>query len=74
MIAGLEPASDSALNAYQLCGCEKCRSCRAALALHKECIESRLLASLDIDLQHIIAAWEQLLASIKKAIRTLVNA
>jgi hypothetical protein len=50
-----------------------CEGCRAALALqtgHSNCLE---LASIDADLQRVIAAWHGLPAVIRKAVIALIG-
>jgi hypothetical protein len=58
--AGIEPLFDYDATNSSVCDCENCRQCRAANALHFECFKSHFLASLDIDLQHLIQRWDRL--------------
>ncbi len=58
--AGIEHGDDIIANEDQLCSCEKCQECRAANALHGNCSTGRYLASLDPDLQSLIASWGSL--------------
>lgn len=56
--AGIEPAAEFDATTNGVCDCESCQRCRAANALHSECIKSHVLASLDADLQRVIEAWD----------------
>jgi hypothetical protein len=57
---GIEPSDDFDATDFSLCDCENCQQCRAANALHSECLKSRFLASLDVDLQCLIERWSRL--------------
>ncbi len=71
--AGIEPSDDFDATADGLCDCENCQQCRAANALHGECLKSHLLASFDHDLQFVIAAWERSPETLRKAVATLLG-
>jgi hypothetical protein len=58
--AGIEPSDDFDATSEGPCNCENCQQCRAANALHSECVKRHLLASFDIDLQRLIAVWNLL--------------
>jgi hypothetical protein len=66
--AGIEPSADIYATDNALCNCEYCQQCRAANALHFDCVKSHFLASLDTDLQRVIAGWERLDGTTRHAI------
>ena len=66
--AGIELGDDLAANEEFLCTCEKCQECRAANALRGNCSKGRYLASLDIELQGIILAWDGLDRDVREAL------
>ena len=70
--AGIEPAScaESTLNGD--CACVKCQHPCAAEALHSGGLNCHFLASLDADLQRVIAAWDALPTAIRMAIGILL--
>jgi hypothetical protein len=71
--AGIEPAFDFDAKADVPCDCENCQQCRAANALHLECLRSQCLALLDADLQSVILAWDGLNDTARRAINTYVQ-
>jgi hypothetical protein len=71
--AGIEPSDDFGATDSSVCDCENCQQCRAAYALHLECFKGHLLASLDADLQRVIAAWERLPESIRVAALAIIT-
>jgi len=71
--AGIELGSDSDATDNSLCTCEKCQECRAARALHLDCLKGHFLASLDADLQRLIGIWDQLAVPIRSAILALAD-
>lgn len=71
--AGIEPSCDFDATKSSVCDCENCQQCRAAYALHLKCFKSQFLASLDGDLQWIVAHWEQLDKSTQDAVVALIG-
>ena len=70
---GFEPDADFAATGVLPCGCVICPECRAALALQTGRPEWHELASFDVDLQRVIAAWEGLPEGIRKAVMAVVE-
>jgi hypothetical protein len=70
---GFEPTCNSAANENAACACEKCQEARAALALHPGCLKWLESALNDIDLQHVIAAWDGLPDAIRRAVMALIE-
>jgi hypothetical protein len=71
--AGIEPSADFATSESGVCDCENCQECRAARALHFECFKSQFLASLDADVQRVVAAWNKLGPATRCVINTLCD-
>ena len=71
--AGIEPASYGELTVDGDCGCVECQPPCAARALHSGGLSCQCLASLDPDLQRVIAAWDGLPAVIRKATLALIG-
>jgi hypothetical protein len=71
--AGLEPANEIDATDNCICTCEFCERCRAAVALHSECFKRQFLASLDAELQSIIAAWAGLPIGLRRALLALID-
>jgi hypothetical protein len=71
--AGIEPASDSDASAESLCSCEFCQGYRAARALHSDRSNCLDVASLDHDLQEVIAVWGKLPKRIRATIMALAE-
>jgi len=69
---GFEPAGDFTTSGILPCGCVIYEECRAARALHADCPGCLGLASLDTDLQRVIAAWGGLPVAIRAAITALI--
>jgi hypothetical protein len=70
---GFEPTLESAATDDCDGGCEKCLSVHAAMALHCESSNCLSLASIDADLQEVIAAWDGLPEAIRKAVMALIG-
>jgi hypothetical protein len=70
---GFEPASGFDTTGNLPCGCVICDECRAALALHPEFLKWLALALHDADLQAVLAKWDTLPGSIRKAMMALLN-
>jgi hypothetical protein len=66
--AGVEPGSQTDVTPDNECTCESCQGWRAALALQSGRSDCHALASLDADLQRVIAAWDELPSHIRKTI------
>jgi hypothetical protein len=66
--AGIEPSFDFDATDSAVYDRDNCQQCRTAYALPFECFKSRLLASLDADLQHVIASWNGLRETTRRAI------
>jgi hypothetical protein len=71
--AGMEPASCSNLTDNACYVCENCQHPSAARALHSGGLNCHFLASLDADLQRVIAEWENLPAAIRRATLALIG-
>lgn len=71
--AGIEPCNDFGATSDSLCDCENCRQCRAANALHLECLKRPWLASVDTDLQRLLGNWDNLSHAVRIAIGNLVD-
>jgi hypothetical protein len=72
-VAGIEPASCAESTVNCDCGCVKCLPPSAARALHPGGLNCHFLASLDADLQRVIAAWDHLPVAIRKATLALIG-
>lgn len=70
---GIEPPLDSDATNNQPCGCEFCTDPCAANALHSCGSNCQFMATIDADLQSVIAAWERLPEAIRRAITGLVH-
>jgi hypothetical protein len=70
---GIEPAVDFDATGKLPCGCVICDECRAAMALQSGRTEWLEWASLDADLQRVIASWTQLPPAIRVAIAAIVQ-
>jgi hypothetical protein len=70
---GFEPTLDNAITTESRSSCENCLSVHAALALHGGSSNCLSLASIDADLNEVLAAWEQLPQAIRAAIMALVG-
>ena len=71
--AGLEPTEDLDTTAVAAYGCVICPRCRAARALQTGHLGWLDLASLDGDLQRVIAAWGGLPSAIREVLLALVG-
>jgi hypothetical protein len=71
--AGIEPESNLTATGELPCGCVICKECLAANALYGPCSDCHWMASLDADLQRVVAAWNRLSAAIKTAIVFLIK-
>jgi len=71
--AGIEPASCCESSADCGCGCGKCDHPAAAPALRPGGLNCHFLASLDANLQSIIAAWDELPRAIRRAMLALIG-
>ena len=71
--AGIEPASPAESTVNRDCGSVKCHHPCAARALHSGRLNCPYLASLDADLQRVIAAWDGLPDAIRKAVLALIG-
>jgi hypothetical protein len=73
MSPGIEPAfcAESSLDCD--CGCDKCEHPRAARALHPGGLNCHRVASLDADLQRVVAAWYGLPEAIRTATMALFD-
>jgi hypothetical protein len=67
MATGIEPASCGESTVNGDCGCVECQPPCAARALHSGGLNCQCLASLDPDLQRVIAAWDELPPAIRKS-------
>jgi hypothetical protein len=56
--AGIEPSDDFDATGSSICNCENC--------------QGHFLASLDADLQRVMAAWERLPKAMRKAVLAIV--
>jgi hypothetical protein len=65
-VAGIEPASCAEPTLNCLCACVKCQHPCAARALHSGGLNCQFMASLDAELQRVIAAWDGLPVAILK--------
>ena len=70
---GIEPASCANLTESACSLCENCQQARAARALHSGGPNCHFVASLDADLRAVIAAWDALPVSIRKAAIALIE-
>jgi hypothetical protein len=66
--ARTELGDDFAANEEYLRTCDKCQECRAANALHENGSTGRYLASLDIEMQGTILAWDRLDRDVREAL------
>ena len=69
---GVEPNLNSDATADGDCVCANCPKCRAANALQDGRFDCPVLASLGIDLQRVVGAWDGLPTHIRKTILALV--
>jgi hypothetical protein len=70
---GLEPAIDFNTNVDAACNCDKCDQCGAVNALQTNSAVGLCMASIDADLQLVIAEWEEAPQAIRRAILALLN-
>jgi hypothetical protein len=70
---GVEPNLNSDTTADNVCACVNCPACCAANALQGGRPDCPALASLDVDLQRVVGAWEGLPTHIRKTILALVG-
>jgi hypothetical protein len=70
---GIEPASCAESTVDCNRGCANCHPPSAARALHSGGLNCHFLASLDADLQRVIAAWNGLEEPIRKVIRAVID-
>ena len=70
---GFESTSDFDATGKLPCGCVICEQCRAANALHCESFNCLSLASIDTNLQEVIAAWDGLPEAIRRAVMALIG-
>ena len=71
---GFEPVSDFDATSTGACACEFCQGYRAAQALHSGRSNRLDVASLDPDLQRVIAGWDAQPEAIRQEIGALVGA
>jgi hypothetical protein len=71
--AGIEPVGGFDETDNCDCGCDFCRGFRAARALHSWRPEWLELASLDADLQRLVAAWGALSKAMRAAVMALIG-
>ena len=70
---GVEPTDAESVSAVSDCGCGDCSCCGAANALQGPVANYPALASLDADLQRVLAAWDGLPPHIRKTVLALVG-
>jgi hypothetical protein len=70
--AAIEPASCSNLTESACCLCDNCQHPCAARALQTGGPNCHFVASLDADLQRVIAAWDGLPEAIRRATLALI--
>jgi hypothetical protein len=69
---GETPEAISTVNRESECTCDFCEGWRAALALQSACSNCPSVATSDAGLQRVIAAWDGLPESIRRAILSLI--
>ena len=73
LAAGFEPAGKRDTTSDGECGCDLCLGWRAALALQNDGSRCLGIASLDCDLEQVIAAWGKLPVVLRRAIMALIG-
>ena len=71
--AGIEPAFNSDATNFPPCSCVNCQQCCAAPALQFCRPDWLELASVDADLQGVIAAWSSLPEAIRTTFMVLIS-